>query len=333
MSSHNKNSMSSRIRAGVIGVGYVGRFHAQKYAQQPDVELVGVLDLDKERAEEVAGEVGCAVVESVEELIKKVDAVSIAVPASEHAEVAAPFLDAGVAVLIEKPIALTLDEADELVQRAAKAGALLQVGHLERFNGAVERLGEILAADSDPWHLEAWRLGPFVERVADVDVVIDLMIHDIDLILWLLQSPVVSVEAIGNQVVTDKLDVAAARLTFESGCVATLSASRVTASPQRHLHVYHNSVAFALNFAEQTLTRVNKAGKPSALPFPSPEPPLFPADDCEIIIPGKVDTIAAEIRAFLDAYRNRSMSPVSGEEARDALAVALQVREAIESSE
>jgi len=311
----------------------VGRFHAQKYAQEPDVELVGVLDLDKNRAMQIASEVGCKVVDSVKELIEKVDAVSIAVPASAHAYAAAPFLDAGVAVLIEKPIALTLKEADELVQRAAKAGALLQVGHLERFNGAVERLGEILASDPDPWHLEAWRLGPFVERVADVDVVIDLMIHDIDLILWLLQSPVVSVEAVGNKVVTDKLDVAAARLTFESGCVATLSASRVTATPQRQLHVYHDGVAFALNFAEQTLTRINKSGKPSALPFPSPEPPLFPDEDCEIINPGKVDTIAAEIYAFLAAYKNRSMSPVSGEEARDALAVALMVREAIENFE
>ena len=224
-----------KLRAAVVGVGYLGQFHAEKLAALKDVELVAVADADAARAKHVAAKHGCAAHTDPLELIAGVDLVSIAVPTELHHAVARGFLDAGVHVLVEKPIARTLGEADALVALALKRGALLAVGHLERFNPAFRALAAILER---PLFIDCERLSGFKQRGIDVDVVLDLMIHDLDLVLSMARSEIGQVSACGFQVMTDSIDIANVRIEFASGCVANLSASRVSQSPVRKLRVF-----------------------------------------------------------------------------------------------
>lgn len=242
--------MPDLLRVAVIGVGYLGRFHALIYSRLPGVKLVGVVDADTARAHAVAAEAGCAALVSPESLLDRVDAVSVVVPTTAHLQASAPFLRRGIPVLLEKPIAATLDEGAEIVRLAAEHGTLLQIGHVERFNAGVMALAERIQA---PRYLEAQRMGEFVERATDVDVVSDLMIHDIDIILSLVGDEIAHISAVGASVLTPHVDIASARLEFRNGAVANVVASRVSLSKTRRIRVFQPGRYLSLDFLDQTI--------------------------------------------------------------------------------
>jgi predicted dehydrogenase len=306
--------MKSTLRAAVIGVGSLGRYHALKYAALPGVELHGVADLDRGRAQSVADELGCRGVTDLAELLPHVDLVSVAVPTEAHFEVAIACLEAGVHVLVEKPVTRTLEEADALIAAAALRGLTLAVGHLERYNPAYLELSGML---DRPFFVEAERLGGFKGRGTDVDVVLDLMIHDIDLMLAMLPSTVVSVSACGFQVLTDLVDIANARFEFADGAVADLSASRVSRTPVRKLRVFGTNFYASADLQLPEL-RVERR--------PGPEGPDGSARTYD-----KPDALRTEIGAFVDRVAGAAARIVSGAEGRDALALALQVNDGIRS--
>ncbi|MGE5153802.1 MAG: Gfo/Idh/MocA family protein [Bdellovibrio bacteriovorus] len=242
--------MSEPVRVAVIGVGYLGRFHALIYSRLPGVALVGVMDANGERAHSVAQEAGCAVIASATDLLERVDAVSVVVPTTAHLEASAPFLRRGIAVLLEKPIAATREEGAEIVRLATDHGALLQIGHVERFNAGVMALAERI---DTPRYLEAQRMGEFVERATDVDVVSDLMIHDIDIILSLVGAEIANISAVGASVLTPHVDIASARLEFSNGAVANVVASRVSDRKTRRIRVFQPGRYLSLDFIDQTI--------------------------------------------------------------------------------
>jgi predicted dehydrogenase len=297
------------LRAAVVGVGYLGQFHAEKLAALKGVELVAVADADAARARHVAAKHGCAAHADPLELIAGVDLVSVAVPTELHHAVAHGFLDAGVHVLLEKPIAKTLEEADALVALAKKRGALLAVGHLERFNPAFRALA---AAVQKPLFVDCERLSGFKQRGIDVDVVLDLMIHDLDLVLSLAKSELAQVSACGFQVLTDSIDIANVRLEFADGCVANLSASRVSQQPVRKLRAFQHD-----RYASADL----QAGK---LRVASRDPRKGGIVEDEDAFDDR-DALRAEIANFVDAVRGGRPPLVTGEDGRRALALALEV--------
>ena len=240
------------IRAGVIGTGYLGRLHAQKMASFDDIRFVGVCDIDRERGEAVAAECQTSFWKDPRDLLREVDAVSIAVPTTDHYRVAMEAMRAGVHVLIEKPIAATIREGRALVREAARRGTVLQIGHLERFNPAVLSASSIL---KEPRFIECHRLGPVGGRGTDVDVVLDLMIHDIDLILSFVRSPVVRIHAVGVPVISLNIDIANTRLVFANGCVANVTASRVSAKFVAHTMSRRESTSVPSR--SKTTSRIN----------------------------------------------------------------------------
>jgi len=225
----------NEIRAGVIGVGYLGKFHAEKYAAMDNVRLVGVGDIDRSRAEDIAARLGSQSVTDYRNLLSRVDAVSIVVPTESHFNVGLEFLNHDTDVLIEKPMTTTLEQADELIDVAESRGRILQIGHLERFNPAVLALKDIITR---PMFIEAHRLSIFKDRSTDVSVVLDLMIHDIDIILNIVKSEIKSIHAAGAPVICEHADIANVRLQFESGCVANITASRISAKNQRKIRFF-----------------------------------------------------------------------------------------------
>lgn len=307
---------TNKIKAAVIGTGYLGRFHAQKYAAMPDVDLIAVVDTDLDRAREVAAEVGTEAVSDLNSLIGNIDAASIVVPNIHHYDVARPLLDAGIHVMLEKPLTNTLAQADELIALAAANDIVLQAGHLERFNPAVKFLLEKASA---PLFIEAHRLGGFKNRATDVDVVLDLMIHDIDIVLTLVKSPVVEVRAAGYKVLTPNIDIANARIQFESGCVANLTASRVSMKDMRKIRVFQDGAYLSADCA--TRQNVMVVGDPAEGFTPTTAP--------EIVDHGPTDNLNEELLAFVKAIRGEGPVPVTGREGRDALAVAIGINETI----
>ncbi|MBN2256070.1 MAG: Gfo/Idh/MocA family oxidoreductase, partial [Deltaproteobacteria bacterium] len=213
------------IKVGVVGIGHLGTYHLQKYEKMSECTIVGVSDTVKERAERVADTYGCVAFDDHRRLIEMVDAVSIAVPTVNHYNVAKDFLAAGVDVLLEKPIAVTLEEADGLISCAEETGTIFQIGFIERFNPAIAALKKVM---DEPLFIEAHRLHPFFTRGTDVDVILDLMIHDLDIILSFVNYPLKNVEAVGVSVLSESVDISNARITFSNGCVANVTASRVT---------------------------------------------------------------------------------------------------------
>jgi len=254
--------MTEQLRVGVIGVGYLGRFHALIYSRLPGVDLVGVADLNAARAAEVAAEAGCIGYADPLALLGQVDAVSIVVPTSLHLEVARPYLERGVHMLLEKPVAPDRRQGAEIVRLAEASGAILQIGHLERFNAGIMELARRIDA---PRFIEAQRMGGFTERATDVDVVSDLMIHDIDIILALVDSDLADVRAVGTSVLTEHLDIANARLEFVNGTVANVVASRVSDKPTRRIRVFQPRCYLSLDFVEQTLDIAAPVARPDAL--------------------------------------------------------------------
>jgi len=220
----------NKLRVGVVGAGYLGRFHAEKYARMDDVELVGVVDIDKSQAEEVAGRFNTKAYLHHEYLFGKVDAVSIVVPTPAHFSVAKDFLENNIDVLIEKPMSETTEQADELIRFAKSKSLIIQVGHLERFNPAVVALRDII---KQPMFIESHRLSIYKDRCTDVSVVLDLMIHDIDIILNIVRSEIVNIHAAGIPVISGHVDIANARLEFKSGCIANVTASRISTKNER----------------------------------------------------------------------------------------------------
>ena len=306
------------IKAGVIGVGYLGRFHAQKYQALEDVELVGVADVDPDRASQVAAECGCAHFSDYKELLDQVDAVSIAVPTSFHHQVGFDALSAGVDILLEKPMTVTLAEADELIGLAEKNKLILQVGHLERFNPAVLAMKPFLTT---PVFIESDRISSFKRRGVDVDVVLDLMIHDIDIILTIIDSPLKTIHTVGAPVVTDTTDIANARLIFENGATANITVSRVSLTNVRKMRVFQPGSYINVDFANKKIMTLQLEDEllESGMPKHSKEIKSFAGEDA----------LLNEIFHFVHHVRSRTRPDVSGVEGRRALEVVMQVMEQI----
>ncbi len=285
----------NKLKVAVIGVGYLGRFHAQKYAALKDVDLIGLVDTDEKRVREVAQEIKCPAYTDFKDILDKVDAVSIAVPTTLHSQAAIPFLEKGIAVLLEKPMTSKLEEANDIMDAVKKGGGILQIGHLERFNPAILALS---GAIDRPMFIEAHRISPFKERGTDVDVVLDLMIHDIDIIVSLVNSEITSVEAVGIPVLTDQIDIANARLKFASGCIANLTASRVSVDVMRKIRIFQPSSYISIDYAKKAVD-IYKL---------SPEKKII----YESIEISDSDALETEIRAFVDAVRFKKKPMVDG---------------------
>ncbi len=313
--------MSDKLRVGVVGVGYLGRFHALIYSRMPDVELVGVVDADAGRAAEVAAEAATQAYASQDELLDKVDAVSIVVPTTLHLQCARPFLQRGIHMLLEKPIAPSRADGEAIVELADNSGAVLQIGHLERFNAGVMELARRI---EQPRFIEAHRMGGFVERATDVDVVSDLMIHDIDIILSLMNADIKDIAAIGTRVLTKHVDIANARIEFSNGAVANVIASRASEQPMRRIRVFQPDAYLALDFAAQTLDMA------STEPRDDREWPDIKRERIQV---EPVKPLDAELAAFVDTARNGGTPLVDGRVGLEALEVALRVRELIAQGE
>lgn len=306
--------MSKQIRIGVVGIGHLGTYHLQKYQKLENVRIIGVADVDRSKADKAAAAFGCTVFSDHRELVEHVDAVSVTVPTQAHHAVARDFLAAGRDVLMEKPFTATLEEADDLIALAAAKDLVLQVGFIERFNPAIVALDPVIRR---PLFIESHRLHPFVERGTDVDVVLDLMIHDLDLILHYVRSPLTNVEAVGVSVLSDKVDIANVRLTFESGCVANITASRVTLKHMQKLRFFGLEGYHSVDFSKRevvSLARREKDGGKMEIGL----------NDVKI---RQHDPLEEEIRAFVDSVVNRTPPRVSGLEARKSLELALLINE------
>jgi len=306
--------MTQALRVGVVGVGYLGRFHALIYSRLPGVHLVGVADIDGARAEAVASEAGCSAFADPFALIGAVDAVSVVVPTTAHLDVAGPYLRRGVHMLLEKPVAPDLAQGSEIVRLAEAAGVTLQIGHLERFNAGIMELARRIDA---PRFIEAQRMGGFTERATDVDVVSDLMIHDIDIILALVDSDLADVRAVGTPVLTDHVDIANARLEFVNGTVANVVASRVSDRTTRRIRVFQPRGYLSLDFVAQTLDIAAPVSRADAA-----RPEI--ARERLQVEPAK--PLDREIEAFVRCVRNGERPLVHGAVGLKALEVALQVR-------
>jgi len=302
------------LRAAVIGVGYLGNFHAQKYAAIPGIKLVGVVDKESARAAEIASALGTTPYSNHCDLIGKVDAVSVVVPTQFHYSVARDFLAAGVHVLIEKPITVTIEEADELIALAEKNRLVFQVGHLERFNPVLVALDGVL---KQPLFIESVRIAPFKPRGTDVNVVLDLMIHDIELIQHIVKSPVESIDAIGAPVFTGEEDIANARIAFENGCVANVTASRISLKSERKMRIFQRDAYITLDFQNR---KVLLAQKGSGELFPGV--PNVRIDEREL---GQSDALLNEIESFIAAIREGKPPQVSGRDGKMALETALKI--------
>lgn len=305
---------TDQLRVGVVGVGYLGRFHAQKYAALSDVTLVGVVDSNPTRAAEIASECHTQAFPTHRDLFGQVDCVSIAVPTQFHHSVTCDVLTHGIDVLVEKPLTATGAEGRELVELAARHGRILQVGHLERFNPALRSLSGILTA---PRFIECQRVAPFVERGTDVDVVRDLMIHDLDVILSLVRSPVTSMEAFGVPVLTETPDIANARLRFASGCIANVTASRVALKRERKMRIFQPDAYLVVDYGEHRIRICRREPQAHGGGLPN-----ITYEEREV---GGEDALEEEIRAFLRAVRERSEPLVSGRDGLQALEVAEQI--------
>jgi predicted dehydrogenase len=301
-----------KTRIGVIGAGHLGNYHLQKYQQIDDCTIVGVCDTNPDSVNKAGECFGCSTCTDFQELIGKVDAVSIAVPTGAHYATAREFLARGVDVLLEKPITQTLEEADELIRLAAGSGALLQIGFVERFNPAVTALAEFIG---QPLFIEAHRLHPFFERGTDVDVILDLMIHDLDIILHFVNSPVRQVDATGVSVLSKEVDIANARVTFENGCVANITASRVTDKKLQKIRFFDESGYHAVDFAERKLDSLFRR-------FDDQGKPIIGQNPVNIKM---CDPLAEEVRAFVQAVRTRQQPVVNGEEGRKSLELGTQI--------
>jgi len=310
-----------KLRVGVVGVGRLGQHHARIYAELPNTDLVGIVDIDRPRATKVARTYSTQALLDYHMLLGKVDAVSVAVPTTLHHEIGRTFLANGVHILVEKPITATVPEARNLVNLARKNRLVLQVGHIERFNVAIVRLREVV---KEPAFIEVHRLGPYDPRVQDVGVVLDLMIHDLDIILEVVNSPVRSIDAVGVAIFSDKEDIANARIHFENGCIANLTASRITPKKTRKIRIFQEDTYISVDYVKPGMEIYRKQ------PVPDPRPGSPPVE----IVRKRVrlkwqEPLKAEIEHFLECVVNGMTPQIPGEKARDALELAVEISEMI----
>jgi predicted dehydrogenase len=296
-----------RIRAGVIGVGYLGQFHAEKYAKLPGVELVGIADADRARGAEIARRLATRFFADASQLLGLVDAVSVVVPTVLHHRIAKQFLDQGVHVMLEKPITVTIEQADELIGLATRKNCVLQVGHIERFNPAVTSVKPLLKS---PRYIQTERSAPFTVRCTDVNVVLDLMIHDLDIVADLAGAEPKELSAAGASVITREIDAVIARIVFENGCVADVTASRVSDEKKRTLRIYDGDTLFTSDYQAQKAFRSRRADT-SVPEFVTSEIPTE-----------RTDTLFEELRSFIHCIGQGARPRVSGTEGRRALSLA-----------
>ncbi len=307
-------SSSNKKRLGVIGVGYLGKFHAEKYAAMEEAELVGVADLDTEAAQSLANRLGTKSYTDYHDMLSEVDAVSIVVPTVAHHKVSMDCLNAGKDVMIEKPITSTLEEAEELIALAEEKGCIIQVGHLERFNPAYVAIEQYL---TKPMFIESHRIHIFKNRALDVDVVLDLMIHEIDIIMNIVHAPIKTIHAVGLPVVTGTTDIANARLIFENGCTANVTVSRISKDNIRRMRVFQPRSFISVDYGKKEFMMinlkdtVNKDGMPEE----------------EVVRKSLVeqDALEAELRDFVANVQERKTPRVAGQEGHRALAVAHEI--------
>ena len=311
--------MADKIRTAVVGTGYFGRFHANHYTKNPRAELVAVVDTDEARARAIAEEFGVEPVTDHRDILDRVDAVSVAVPTPGHAAIARDVIEAGLHVLIEKPITDTVESATAITELAEARGVVLQVGHIERFSAAYRRLADII---SGPLYFESYRIAPWKERGVEVDVVLDLMIHDIDMIIGLVGSPVSKVDAVGTPVLGRRIDLANARITFESGCIANVTASRVSYKTERRMRVFARNHYLSCDLGERRISGYRLRGDPmvDGLAAISAETHEIPQED----------SLGNEVDAFLDCIINGTKPIVDGRAGCEALRVASLINESIE---
>ena len=315
------NTAMSKLRVAVVGVGYLGRFHAQKYAAIDQCELVAVADTNAQASGALASELGTKAVSDYRELLAHIDAVSIATPTATHFDIASQFLQAGVHVLVEKPITESVEQARKLIGAARAAERVLQVGHLERFNPA------ILAAEPHlrtPRFIECQRLAPFRERGTDVNVVLDLMIHDLDLVQSIVGGAIASIDAVGTPVFSSEIDIANARIRYVNGCVVNATASRVSLKTERKLRIFQDDAYLSLDLQQKILTTIRKQTAPvdaARLPVSIDEQSFEPGD-----------ALRAEIEAFLASCRGERRVVVSGEDGMHALQTAVAIAAAVRAS-
>ena len=310
--------MTPQLSMAVVGVGYFGEFHAEKVARSKTARLVAVADIDRRRATGVARRLGTEAVTDYRDLLGQIDAVSIAVPTRAHYKIAHAFLDSGVHVLVEKPITHDLDSADRLIELSKRRGLVLQVGHLPRFTGMVEAVRKRI---NRPLFIESVRITPFRSRGTDVNVILDLMIHDIDLILSLVDAPVLSMDAAGAPVFSGREDIASARLKFTNGCIANITASRISLKTERRMHIFQPDTYMAVDFDQHSL-RIVSTSRRAALQVP-------PAVDVSNETYAEVDSLAHEIEAFTSAVLEETPPLVSGEDGREALRAANMINESL----
>ncbi len=306
--------MTDKLRTAVIGVGHLGREHARIYASLEDSNLVAVCDNNETNGRAIAEKYGVRFIKDYRELLGEVEAVSVATPTVNHHEITCACLEAGINVLVEKPISRTLDEADEMIRIADSKGVAFQVGHIERFNPAFRAMQQHI---NKPRFFEAHRMGIFTMRSLDIDVVMDLMVHELDIISSLVRSEVVKVEAVGIPILTPKIDLANARLEFADGCIANITASRVSGERLRKLRIFQPNEYYSIDFAEQQVMQCKLV------------PPAVPGTLPEIIAGGieipKREPLLSEIESFLASVRSKTPPLVSGAEGRRALALAIEV--------
>jgi len=310
-----------KVRVGVVGTGYLGKFHAEKYARMADVELVGVVDINRKNAEETGKKFGVDSFLSHRDILDKVDAVSIVVPTIHHFEVAKDFLIKGVDVLIEKPMTTTLKEADQLLNYAEANGRIIQVGHLERFNPVVTALKGTVKV---PLFVETHRLSFYKERGTDVSVVLDLMIHDIDLVSNFVKSKIKDIHASGARVISDHVDIANARLEFENGCIANITASRISIKNERKIRLFQKDAYVSVDFANHNITIIRKDDKQKGGILPGMEVKKMGFSD--------TDALNDELLSFIRSVKNREKPEVTGKMGRDALKIALITMDHIKRS-
>jgi predicted dehydrogenase len=311
--------MAEQIRTAVVGAGYFGRFHANHYAKNPHANLVVVVDADEARARAVAEEFGAEAATDYRSILGRVDAVSIAVPTPLHYEIARDLIGAGLHVLVEKPITDSVESADAITALADQRGTVLQVGHIERYSAAYRTIAEMIG---DALYLESYRIAPWKSRGIEVDVILDLMIHDIDMIIGLVGSPVSHVDAVGTPVLGERIDIANARITFESGCVANVTASRVSYKTERRLRVFAHNHYVNCDLGERKIFGYRLRGNPmtEGLKAISTETHEIPQED----------SLGNEIEAFLSCITSGSKPMVDGQAGSEALRVAVMINQSIE---
>lgn len=310
--------MSQPINVAVIGVGHLGKFHAQKYAASEDCKLVAVVDADEETARHIAREHGAEGLTDYQDILDRVDAVSLVVPTSLHFDIARDCLDAGIHCLIEKPITETVEEAQALIDIARDKNLVLQVGHIERFNAVMMDIDELL---DEPRFIESSRLAPFTPRATDVSVILDLMIHDIDIILDLIDSPIRHISASGISVLSDEIDIANARIEFETGCIANVTASRISRKRERKLRIFQKDAYISADFQDKILA-VNRKGDQKT------ENGFHDITHSEKTYQD-TDALKLEVLDFIHAIKTGQRPKVSGEDGRRALETAIQITQLI----